>query len=70
MSLATEILDRLERTYREAADPQRAPAMVAYMRNQFPFLGIPAPVQAQLSRTVLQGLPAPAEDDVTAVLKG
>lgn len=27
------------------ADPQRAPAMQAYQRDQFPFFGIPAPVR-------------------------
>jgi 3-methyladenine DNA glycosylase AlkD len=33
------------------ADPRRAPAMRAYMRDQFEFLGIAAPLRKQLTRT-------------------
>ena len=69
MNLASEILDRLEQTYREAADPDRAPAMVAYMRNQVSFLGISAPRQKELTKVVLAGLPPPAEADVVAVVQ-
>ncbi|MGH3662755.1 MAG: DNA alkylation repair protein [Micromonosporaceae bacterium] len=65
-SLPTVILDRLQDVYRAAADADRAPAMQAYMRNQFPFLGIPSPTQRTLARQVVEGLPAPSE----AALKG
>jgi 3-methyladenine DNA glycosylase AlkD len=65
--LATEVLDRLVRVYGGARDPERAPAMAAYMRDQFPFLGIQSPVQRVLAREVLADLPRPAEDDLRAV---
>jgi 3-methyladenine DNA glycosylase AlkD len=36
---------------KQHANPERAVAMEAYQRNQFPFLGIPAPERAQLLKT-------------------
>ena len=65
--LAEELLDRLVRSYDQARDPERGRPAAAYMRDQFPFLGIPAPTQRALSRTVLAGLPAPTEQDLRAV---
>jgi 3-methyladenine DNA glycosylase AlkD len=65
--LTDELLDRLIRTYGAARDPERAVAAAAYMRNQFPFLGLPAPTQRALSRSVTAGLPAPTEDDLRTV---
>jgi 3-methyladenine DNA glycosylase AlkD len=65
--LATELMGRLTRVYGGAADPARAAVMAAYMRDQFPFLGIPAPAQKALSREVLAGLGRPTEDDLRAV---
>jgi 3-methyladenine DNA glycosylase AlkD len=66
-ALSRELLERLVRTYSASADPARAIPMRAYMRDQFPFLGIPAPRLAQLTRDVVAGLPAPVEDDLRAV---
>jgi 3-methyladenine DNA glycosylase AlkD len=37
-----------------AANPERAESMSAYMRNQFPFLGIATPVRRELSREFLK----------------
>jgi 3-methyladenine DNA glycosylase AlkD len=65
--LPDELLDRLVRVYDAARDPVRAGPAAAYMRDQFPFLGIPAPTQRALTRTVLAGLPAPAEEDLRRV---
>lgn len=65
--LATELMGRLTRGYGSAADPARATAMAAYMRDQFPFLGIPATAQKALNREVLAGLGRPAEDDLREV---
>jgi 3-methyladenine DNA glycosylase AlkD len=64
---AAEILARLPRVYGAAADPERAAAMAAYMRDRFPFLGIPAPAQKLLAREVLAGLDRPTEADLRAV---
>ncbi|MDR0528756.1 MAG: DNA alkylation repair protein [Zoogloeaceae bacterium] len=43
-------------TLRAAADPEKAAPMRAYMRGQFPFLGIPAPERRRISRGFLKAL--------------
>ena len=58
------ILARLVPTYRAAADPERAEGNRAYMRDQFPFLGIPTTKRRALSREILAGLPAPTVDEL------
>jgi len=70
MDLAGTVLSRLVGTYAPAADPARAAPMRAYMRDQFPFLGIPTTARRTLSRTVLAGLPRPTEDDLRTVALG
>jgi 3-methyladenine DNA glycosylase AlkD len=52
------LVDRL----RAAADPVRAAAMSAYMRDQFPFLGLPSPVLTALVRAA--ALPKPTEAEL------
>lgn len=65
-----ELMARLERAYAEARDPERAVGMTAYMRGQFPFLGIPVPRQVEIARRVEAGLPPPAGDaDLEAVAR-
>jgi 3-methyladenine DNA glycosylase AlkD len=53
---------------RAAGDPDRAAAMAAYMRGQFPFLGVPTPERRRRSRPLVSAarrmLPG---DSVTAV---
>jgi 3-methyladenine DNA glycosylase AlkD len=65
--LADTVLERLTTTYGAAADPRRAVAMRAYMKDVAPFLGLTTPVRRALSRTVVEGLPRPGEADCTAV---
>ena len=67
--LARTVLSRLTTLYPAAADDQRAPAMRAYMRDQFPFLGIPGPQQRMLAREVVAGLPRPAEGDLRQIAR-
>lgn len=69
-ALADDVVGRLTATFVPAADPDRAPAMVAYMKGHFPFLGITAPERRALMKAALTGLPAPSEDDVAAVAAG
>jgi 3-methyladenine DNA glycosylase AlkD len=64
VSLPGELLDRLVRTFGAARDPERAVAAEAYMRDQFPFLGLSLPATRKLGRTVLAGLPAPTEAEL------
>src|SRR2546423_7125038 len=55
----TTVRDRLVAVYGAAADPARAAPMRRYMRDQFPFLGIPTPARRALSRAVLAGAGTP-----------
>jgi 3-methyladenine DNA glycosylase AlkD len=62
-----EFMARLTAAFEAARDPDRAAGMQSYMREQFPFLGLPAPAQRTLVRQALAGLPAPAGADLRAV---
>jgi len=62
--LAATVLERLDTTYGAAADPDRAKPMRAYMRDQFPYLGIPLPALRVLWLSVLVGLAKPTEADL------
>ncbi|MFI8824963.1 DNA alkylation repair protein [Streptomyces sp. NPDC053431] len=66
-TLADTVLARLTDVYPAAGDPFRAQEMIAYMKGVAPFLGLRTPERRVLSRTVLDGLPAPDEADCTAV---
>ncbi|MEV0605450.1 DNA alkylation repair protein [Polymorphospora rubra] len=68
--LAAAVLDRLTTVFGAAADPARGTGMAAYMRDRFPFLGIPAPARTALGRQVLAGLGRPTEEDLRAVAVG
>ena len=66
-ALADRVVRALQTAYTPHRDPARAPAMAAYMRDQFPFLGLAAPEQRRLARVALAGLPVPNEADVRSV---
>ncbi|MFJ6087125.1 DNA alkylation repair protein [Streptomyces sp. NPDC092369] len=66
-TLADTVLERLTATYAAAADPERAAAMRAYMKDVAPFLGLTSPDRRTLSRAAEAGLPRPAEADCTAI---
>jgi 3-methyladenine DNA glycosylase AlkD len=65
-ALSAELLRRFGRLLPAAADPVRAPAARAYLRDQFDFLGIASPRLTVLSREALAGLDPPDEADLTA----
>lgn len=65
--LADTVLERLTTVYGAAADPERAAAMRAYMKDVAPFLGLNTPARRALSRTVLAGTARPDEADCAAV---
>jgi 3-methyladenine DNA glycosylase AlkD len=65
--LAASLLERLDDRLGAARDPVRAVAMAAYMRDQFPFAGVPAPALRAVERVAFAGLPAPTEADLRAV---
>jgi 3-methyladenine DNA glycosylase AlkD len=61
------LLERLRERFEEARDPDRAAGAVAYMRNRYPFYGIPAPTQRVIGRDVTAGMTPPSEDDLRDV---
>jgi 3-methyladenine DNA glycosylase AlkD len=64
---ADAVWERLASAYEGARDPERAAGAAAYMRNQFPFLGVGSDARRALDRQVLAGLPAPTEGDLRAI---
>lgn len=54
-SLAATLHDRLK----EAADPERAPGMQAYMKSAMPYLGVSAVPMRQVCKSVFSGLAWP-----------
>ncbi|MFB6480997.1 DNA alkylation repair protein [Streptomyces virginiae] len=69
-ALADTLLERLHQAYPPAADPVRARAMGAYMKDVAPFLGIPTPLRRELSKTVTKDTPKPSETDCAALALG
>jgi 3-methyladenine DNA glycosylase AlkD len=53
--LADAGMARLDDLLGQASNAERATRMRAYMRNQFPYLGIPAPDLSRLARSALPG---------------
>jgi 3-methyladenine DNA glycosylase AlkD len=62
--LTAELLKRLDDRFAAARDPTRAAAMRAYMRDQFRYVGLPAPQLRAIERIVFAGLAAPTESDL------
>ena len=52
--LAREIKNQVLSSFYQARDGERAHQMEAYMRNQFPFLGIPSPQRKLLQRDFIR----------------
>lgn len=50
-------LNALEEAFKFYADAERAVAMSAYMKNLFPFYGIPAPLRTELSKATIKQHP-------------
>lgn len=65
---ADEVTERLQDAFGRHADPERAVAMSAYMRAQFPFLGLPSPVRRTVTREALAGLKPAGEHDIVEAL--
>jgi 3-methyladenine DNA glycosylase AlkD len=65
--LAGVLMARLIAEFESARDRERAVGMEAYMRDQFPFLGLASPVRRARAKAALAGLPQPSADDLRAV---
>jgi 3-methyladenine DNA glycosylase AlkD len=65
--LAPVLLKRLDDRFAVSRDPERAAGMRAYMRDQFPYAGLPAPALRAVERDVFAGLPSPSVSDLGEV---
>jgi 3-methyladenine DNA glycosylase AlkD len=65
--LAGILMERLTTEFEAARDRERAVGMEAYMRDQFPFLGLASPVRRARAKAALAGLPQPSADDLRDV---
>lgn len=68
--LARTVLARLTEQLPPLGDPVRAASNGAYLRDQFPFLGLTKPALATATRSALAGLPRPDETDLHAIALG
>lgn len=59
---ARDVIARLRATFEPQADREWAVGAAAYMRDQFPFLGVPTPLRRRLAKEVFRDLPPPDED--------
>lgn len=64
--LAESLLPAVISRYQEAADTERAAAQRAYMRDQFPYLGIATPRRRALDKAALKGAARPGTADCAA----
>jgi 3-methyladenine DNA glycosylase AlkD len=60
--MATDLLPALHAVLAPVAEPARAPAMRAYMRDQFDYLGIPTPQRRLAAKTLLKQLKGAAPE--------
>jgi 3-methyladenine DNA glycosylase AlkD len=65
---AQEWFENIEVLFSQHADPLKAPAMEAYMKNNFRFLGISKPERAALSKTLFGFYGKPSLDVLHALI--
>lgn len=65
---ADDVVDALREAYAAASDPDRAAAMARYMKDRFPFFGIPAPDRRAIDAAVLAELGPPPDQAALADL--
>jgi 3-methyladenine DNA glycosylase AlkD len=61
-----KVLQDLQLLLRETADPRQAPAMEAYMKHRFPFLGIKKPERAACIKPILSEAKSWPDEDLHA----
>lgn len=65
--LAVVLMARLTGAFEAGRDPVRAAGAAAYLRDQFPFLGLTSAIRRAQARVALRDLPRPTEADLRAV---
>jgi 3-methyladenine DNA glycosylase AlkD len=68
-SSVRDVMARVTEAFEAARDDAAAPAMRAYLRDQFDFLGITSPVRVARSREAIGGLAAPGAADLEAIAR-
>jgi 3-methyladenine DNA glycosylase AlkD len=63
-------LDALVAAFEPARDPTKSGPMASYMRDQFPFLGIPTPERRRLAKAALADFGPPSLDELEAFGRG
>jgi 3-methyladenine DNA glycosylase AlkD len=67
VSFDSTLISRARKAFREGADPERAIAMKAYMRDQFEFYGLMRKDRDAVVRAAVAGLPVPTEAELTSL---
>ena len=67
--MSQTMLDRIKETLTAIAEPGRAEPMRAYMRNQFPFIGIPNPLRRKALRPLFKELKGGDADQLMALAR-
>jgi 3-methyladenine DNA glycosylase AlkD len=62
--VAAEVVGRLRSAFEPEADAEWAVGAAAYMRDQFPFLGVRTPARRRLTKRALADLPPPTESQL------
>ncbi len=68
-SLAAEVLARLRDAFARAAVPADAEGAARYLKDQFPFFGVRAPLRRRLAREQLRGLEPADAAELAAVAR-
>lgn len=66
---AAAVVARLRNAFEPEADRTRASGAAAYMRGQFPFLGLRTPVRRRLAKHALRDLLPPTQGQLAAVAR-
>ena len=69
MDVAEAVVGRLRSAFEPEADAEWAVGAAAYMRDQFPFLGLRTPVRRRLTKRALADAPSPTEAQLAATAR-
>ncbi|MDQ2836939.1 MAG: DNA alkylation repair protein [Actinomycetota bacterium] len=63
-----ELIEQIRHALAEAADPERAPTMQAYMKSTMPYLGVAVPTVRSITRRLERGRPPADEAQLLATV--
>lgn len=62
-------VEELRKAFLRNSDPENAVKMSAYMKDQFPFFGIPSPRRKELIRELISGFGYPRPSEMDAIVR-